>query len=72
MKLFPDLEKIILYLLTLEKPLNGGTGIIPNSVHLPYKNLTELIRPGGVLEALAKRSGQQLSMCLRREISHGS
>jgi hypothetical protein len=24
MKLFPDLEKIILYLLTLEKPLNGG------------------------------------------------
>ncbi len=35
-------------------------GEIPNSVHAPYKNLPNLIKPGGHLEALAKQSDDQI------------
>ncbi len=35
-------------------------GVIPGSVHAPYPELTENVRPGGLLHELAKSTGKQL------------
>jgi sulfur dioxygenase len=43
----------------LERDKNG---IIPNSIHVPYKSLASFIRPGGLLHALSHQSEQQLML----------
>lgn len=35
-------------------------GVIPGSVHAPYADLQEMIRPGGMLHALASSAGKEL------------
>ncbi len=37
-------------------------GIIPNSVHVPYLNLTDFIKPGGMLHALSKQTDRTLML----------
>lgn len=37
-------------------------GVIPNSVHVPYQSLADYIKPGGMLQALTRQSGQQLML----------
>ena len=48
-------------------------GVIPASLHAPYPDLQENIRPGGMLHELAKRHGQahRLLLRLRRALGHG-
>ena len=35
-------------------------GVIPGSIHIPYQNLNDYIKPGGLLLALSAQTGQQL------------
>jgi sulfur dioxygenase len=37
-------------------------GVIPNSIHVPYKSLADFIKPGGLLQALSQQSDQQLML----------
>ena len=50
----------ILFLDLRENSERQKDGIIPNSVHVPYKNLSDLIKPGGLLETIAIQPDQQL------------
>ena len=50
----------ILFIDLRENSERDKNGIIPNSVHVPYQNLSDLIKPGGLLETLARQSDQKL------------
>jgi rhodanese-related sulfurtransferase len=43
-----------------ESSERAKTGAIPGSVHVPYQDLAEQIRPGGLLAAMAKQTGREL------------
>jgi rhodanese-related sulfurtransferase len=51
-----------IYIDLREDPEREKNGIIPNSVHVPYKSLADYIKPGGMLAALSQQSDQQLML----------
>ena len=55
-------QKNILFIDLREETERRKIGVIPNSVHVPYKNLTDLIRPGGFIQALTHRSKPELML----------
>jgi len=53
-------NKKLLFLDLREDIERERIGIIPNSVHIPYNNLADLIKPGGLLCGLDKETDKQI------------
>jgi glyoxylase-like metal-dependent hydrolase (beta-lactamase superfamily II)/rhodanese-related sulfurtransferase len=55
-------DKAAIFIDLREDPEREKNGVIPNSVHVPYKSLADYIKPGGLLAALTQQSSQQLML----------
>ncbi len=43
-----------------EEAERAKTGVIPTSVHAPYQQLADFVKPGGILVAMAGKEGNEL------------